>query len=425
MSKVEQNTTTNSADNGNLRILVVAENASERMGGEAILPIHYFRRLRARGYDVHLLTHGRVHAELKQLFPNDWERLHCITESKTYVRIYHGMNRLPGRIGRMVQLFVFHTMTQFAQRSLAKRLIRQYHLNVVHEPEPVSPKMTSAMYGLGAPVVIGPMNGGMTYAPAFRNRLDSLSHAIGRLLANIFNYLIPGKLRAHTLLVANTRTRDALPSGVGGRILELVENGVDLSVWHPACEPISSELIDFVFIGRLDDVKRVDLLLRAFKAILPMAARLTIIGEGDRLAQLKQLTSDLDLIQYVSFAGYLPQAQAAAILQRSHALILPSVRECGGAVILEAMATGIPVIATNWGGPADYLDHSCGILVDPTSEVEFTANLTTAMQRIATDSEIRAQLSRAAMERVRLFDWERKIDQMVEIYRIAASDKSS
>ena len=89
--------------------------------------------------------------------------------------------------------------------------------------------------------------------------------------------------------------------------------------------------------------------------------------------------------------------------------------------MLEAMAMGLPVIATKWGGPADYLDENTGILIEPTGRESFINEIAEAMIRLAESPELRAQLGHAARTRVVAeFDWERKIDFILEVYARAA-----
>jgi glycosyltransferase involved in cell wall biosynthesis len=98
-------------------------------------------------------------------------------------------------------------------------------------------------------------------------------------------------------------------------------------------------------------------------------------------------------------------------------MVLPSLLECGGAVVLEAMACGTPVIATKWGGPADYVDSASGILIEPASKESLVEGLTDAMRKLAWSYELRQNMGSAGQSRVRqYFDWERKVDQMIEIY---------
>jgi len=221
------------------------------------------------------------------------------------------------------------------------------------------------------------------------------------------------------VLVANERTRQALPSCVEGEVIEVPENGVDLNLWSPQPHTSTTERAPrFLFIGRLVDWKRLDLAICAL-ANVPRG-RLEVIGDGPMRAEWTQLAASLNLSDRVSFLGWMPQAECAQRLQSATALLLPSIYECGGAVVLEAMATGTPVIAIAWGGPADYLDESCGILVPPTSQTAVVEGFTAAMQKLIDDPELGCRLSTAAQQKVESsFDWEHKVDRILQIYRRA------
>jgi len=417
------------------RVLIVAENASARFGGEAALPLHYYRELRARGTATWLLTHARTRRELTEVFPGD-SNIVYVEDSAWHRLLWRLGSRLPAQIRYLTTEFVSRISTQLAQRRIARRLIRDHQLDVVHQPIPVSPREPSLLYGLGCPVVIGPMNGGMNYPPAFaahEGRTERLFLSWGRASAAALNFLMPGKRRAALLLVANERTRRALPAGTCPRVEELVENGVDLSLWkttpgrgEAGDEPNRSTV--FVFMGRLIPLKCVDLLLRAFAAARGKAPmRLWILGDGPERARLEQLAGELGVREggaddpgVVHFAGWLPQASCLERLVDADCLVLPSVRECGGAVVLEAMALAKPVIAAAWGGPLDYLDPTCGILVPVSSADDLVAALEAAMVRLAAAPALRRALGEAGAVKVQAeYNWKTKADRIVEMYRRA------
>jgi glycosyltransferase involved in cell wall biosynthesis len=416
------------------RVLIASEHASARFGGEAALPLHYFRVLRARGVPVWLLTHARTRDELTALFPDE-DRIHYIEDTAWHRAMWQIGRRLPDQISYFTTGFLSRLSTQLAQRRSARSLVRAHGITVVHQPMPVSPREPSMLFDLGAPVIIGPMNGGMDYPPAFRRHRGAIERALlglGRRAASLLNICMPGKRQASTLVVANRRTRDALPAGVCTNVVELVENGVDLRLWHAPVEaPVDetgSGVVTFAFMGRLVGWKAVDLLLHAFaraRARSPM--RLWILGDGSERARLEALASDLQMLAVddasvgaVHFAGWLPQAACAQRLRSADCLVLSSLLECGGAVVLEAMSMAKPVIATAWGGPMDYLDARCGVLVEPGSREEIIDRFAGAMADMAASSDKRSRMGSAGLEKIRReFDWELKVDQMMALYRDA------
>lgn len=419
-----------------MKVLIIAEATSAAFGGEAAIPLHLFRILRQRGISAWLVTHERTRRELETLLPDEQRYIRYIPDTIWHKLLYRVGCKLPSRISNFTFGLASRLLTQILARRIGRRLVREENISVVHQPIPVSPKEFSLIRNMGAPVIMGPMNGGMTFPPAFQkrdSRITRLFTQAGRKMSGAFHWIFPGKKEAALLLVANERTRAALPSGVRGRVMELVENGVNLDVWQKraarAEEKIGDEKtscvpVSFVFLGRLVDWKAVDLLLQAFhKTIETTPASLTIVGDGPLRGELTTLARKLDVDKYIHFAGWKSQAESAAILAESDVLVLPSLYECGGAVVLEAMAVGLPVIATKWGGPADYLDNSCGVLVEPHSANFFVDGLAAAMIRLASDPALREKMGAAGRRKIEeQYDWQRKVDRILELYRTVSDE---
>jgi glycosyltransferase involved in cell wall biosynthesis len=405
-----------------LRVCIVAENASFQFGGEASLPLHYYARLRARGVEVWLVVHGRTRPELEALFPNDGARIRYIPDKWFHKLIWRLDSFLPRRVAQATTSTLMVLVNQYIQRQMVRDLIAAHGVNVVHQPTPVSPLAPSFICKLGVPVIIGPMNGGMDYPEAFRNVeswLTRTSIGIGRRFANLINQAIPGKKLAKFILVANRRTRLALPSCVRGHVVEIPENGVDLRTWSVESRGLSNgQPPRFLFIGRLVDWKRLDLAIEALTSV--PGAHLEVIGDGPMRTEWTQLAVNRNLQGRVCFRGWMPQRECARYLQSATALLLPSIYECGGAVVLEAMATGTPVIAVAWGGPSDYLDASCGVLVPPVNAEAVISGFANGMQMLIDEPQLRISLGAAARKKIEeSFNWEEKVDRVVEIYRYA------
>ena len=406
------------------RVLIVTEHASFRFGGEAVLPAHYFKGLRDRGVECRLITHERTRAELDAAFAGDRDRVTYVPDTRLVKTLYRLSKPLPDRLSYFTLGWLIRLLNQRTARKIARRLVTEHRIDVVHQPIPVSPKEPTLLHTLGAPLVIGPMNGGMHYPPDFTHYDRAAVRLFGRAaaaLVPLLHILMPGKRRAAVLLVANDRTRAALPIN-HPRIETVVENGVDLRLWRPrsyAAETAADAPTRFLFAGRLIRLKGVDLLLEATRLVRDRghSIHLEIAGDGPLRADLEAQCKALYLTDAVTFAGWVDQAALAARMAAADVFVLPSLHECGGAVVLEAMATRLPTIALDWGGPADYLDTETGLLLPPAPRGRLIASLADAMTALATDPARRRALGEAARRKVeREYDWNHKIDRMIDLY---------
>lgn len=412
------------------RVLIIAENASLEYGGEAAIPLHIFRSLTEKGVEVWLLVHERRRDELLTRFPAHSDRFFFIRDTGFHRALWWLSRPLPERLAQISTRLLMRYTTQLLAKRCAGKLVRDMGVEVVHQPIPVSPREPSMIYGLGVPVIIGPMNGAMNYPPAFTHYESVTTRSIvrlGRLISYPVHYLLPGKLRADVLLAANARTAAALPGGSERRVEILPENGVDLSIWREAgnrqvraASKASGNTVTFVFIGRMIPLKAIDVAIEALARLGPESdTRLIIIGEGPERERLEWLCSQLalDVPGKVEFTGWLSQSDAASLVAAADALLMPSIHECGGAVVLEAMALAKPVVAVDWGGPADYLDSSCGYLVEPESREALVEGFRSAMSELSGAPELRKAMGRAGKRKIEMdYDWRMKAGKLLELY---------
>ncbi|CAN5244213.1 glycosyltransferase family 4 protein [soil metagenome] len=167
--------------------------------------------------------------------------------------------------------------------------------------------------------------------------------------------------------------------------------------------------------GRLRQEKAVDVLLKAFAMLRKKqpTAYLVIAGDGSELEALKALAAELGLdescFQFLGFRKDVP-----AVLASLDGYVLASRSEGLGTAILEALAVGLPVVATNTGGIPDSVHHEESGLLAP---VDDPAALSAAMERIMTDAALRARLSSGAKKIIHeLFDEETLHRQTIEFY---------
>lgn len=134
---------------------------------------------------------------------------------------------------------------------------------------------------------------------------------------------------------------------------------------------IKKNRLDLLFVGGLDTAhyfKGVDILLKSLSGITSRPWRLLIAGEGDRRPYYESLAVKLNLEKKVEFRGKLTDEELVRSYQNSDLLILPSINnnEAFGLVLIEAMACGVPVIASNLPGVRNvFNNHQQGLLVEP------------------------------------------------------------
>jgi len=129
--------------------------------------------------------------------------------------------------------------------------------------------------------------------------------------------------------------------------------------------PLEKKMI--LFVGRLVPVKGIYYLVRAMPSILrKQEAILVIAGEGAERSNLKRLVDMLNLEPYVLFLGNIPAEKLALYYNAADVFVLPSFIEGHSVVLLEAMASGLPIVATNVGGNSESIINEVnGFLVCP------------------------------------------------------------
>jgi glycosyltransferase involved in cell wall biosynthesis len=170
-----------------------------------------------------------------------------------------------------------------------------------------------------------------------------------------------------------------------------------------------------VFLGRLHEQKNVDLLLHA-AARLRHPAHVVIAGDGPERQHLEELHRRLGLAGRVTFLGFVDHEAVPALLRGADMLVMPSRYEELGTAMVEAMWSGVPVVATRTGGIPDLVqDGVSGRLVEP-GDVD---GLTRAVDDLLADPDLRRRLGERGRHRTADFRWDRLALRVLDVYRSA------
>jgi glycosyltransferase involved in cell wall biosynthesis len=189
--------------------------------------------------------------------------------------------------------------------------------------------------------------------------------------------------------------------------LTMIPNGVDTDFFQPPAQNLTDGSLTVLSIGRLVPDKDQETLLRAFRLVLQdhPAAQLWLVGDGPRQNQLAELMQQTLPARQARLIA--PQADIRPFLQQASLFALSSVTEALPNVVLEAMAAGLPVVATNVGGlPEAVLPEQTGRLVPPGDPVA----LAQAMAHLLADAPLRRRFGQAGRERaVREFSFQQLV----------------
>ncbi|MQA88879.1 MAG: glycosyltransferase [Gemmatimonas sp.] len=206
--------------------------------------------------------------------------------------------------------------------------------------------------------------------------------------------------------ISHSTAADLLARGLVAEHIEVIHPGVDHGFFSRASSPTRSPVPTFLYLGRLQRYKQVDLILRAFARVRNQmdSARVVIAGRGANEGSLRNLCQALGIADHVFFAGYVTEKRKRELFRSSWANVFVSPKEGWGITNLEAAACGTPTIASDSAGLREsVVNGQTGFLV-PHGDV---ASLALTMRRIAADPQLVEMLGAGAVEFARGFSWER------------------
>lgn len=377
---------------------------------------------------VTLVTHIRNRSVLDQQPPpaSDSQIIYVDTESFAGP-LYRFASWLFPRSQHAV--FLISSLDFFAFDRKAVRMLKKIKedgqdWDIVHCVTPVSPIASPTLHRLGAPVILGPWNGGLkspTNFPEYSKQDSGWLYPI-RNLGRFAEIVNRGIAHSAQILTATSATAESISKRYANKTHHMLENGVDLARFSATAwpEPPSPQNpLRVLFVGRLIPFKGVPMLLDAVKNVTAsFPCQLAIVGDGPDRALLEHEASERGLSQVVNFRGNLSLNEVSKEMQKAHVFCLPSVRESGGAVLLEAMASNRPVIAVKYGGPGELVSEDVGHAILPLGRQYVVEQLTTDLLSVAQHPELWKSKGLAGRKKAESeFSWDAKVGQALDLYR--------
>jgi glycosyltransferase involved in cell wall biosynthesis len=239
-----------------------------------------------------------------------------------------------------------------------------------------------------------------------------------RFFARQFRWVVPTLRRARCVIVPSGFLLEVF--GRWGIKAEIVPNIVNLERFRPG--PRMPGRLHILVARNLEDVYDIPTALRAFSLIRAAHphARLSIAGSGPRRRDLERLCAELEIGAAVTFTGRLDNERMADLYRDADLLLNPALADNMPISLLEAMASGVPIVSTNVGGTPYLVEHGkTALLVEPRDP----AAMVEAALRVVGDPALAARLRISGLEAVRQFAWPNVRTGLLAVYAAAAGQE--
>lgn len=408
-----------------MKIVIATAVYYPMINGVAVFSHSLATGLAERGHEVLVLTPsqtGRNYVEMQDGVQVQYLRS---VEAKMYPDQIHEAEKkfkLFYRHGFRVSVFPGYEV---------KHALKKFQPDVVHVQvsDPIGLSVVSRARKMGIPVVTTEHNQPEVLTEPLKVP-EIMKKPIDALLLNYFAN------RQSKSDFVTMPTKQAIYSLLEGRDFKVpvaaVSNGVDLSAFKPgeAAEAlyqkynVKKDVPVVLYVGRVDPEKNVAAVLTAFRETLktvPKAVFL-VVGDGIDLPQLKKEAEDQGILDSVRFLGRVTGAELHEIYRMGTVFATASEIETQGIVLIEAAATGLPLVAVKAGAVSEIcVDGVNGFLCQPGNISEMAEALT----KILTEPKLQKEFSKKSIELAHEHDFERTLDKFINIYRRVISKQKN
>jgi glycosyltransferase involved in cell wall biosynthesis len=400
-----------------MKILLSAYECEPNRGREQGRGWNCALELAKLGHEVWVLTPSKN----KEVVAPELERQALANLKFVYIDDSDLIRRyLTNKTGTILRYFLW----QWKAYDIAKALDKVHDFAVVHHVTMGSLTGGSLLWKLGKPFVFGPAGGGQIAPAQFKSYFYDAwwteacrSFIVNRLIP--LNPLTRSTFRHTKLVLAANRDTIALAHRIGAPRADLFFDAGLPDDYFPDALPgrsPSAELRLF-WVARMFPRKGLRLALEAVAGVEPsIPVKLTIAGGGTQEHDLPQWIDELGLGDRVTCLGFLDWDAVKAEYLKHDALLFTSLRDTGGAQLLEAMAQGLPIITLNHHGAGDHIPEGAGVKVAVTQPSDTRQALTHAIEYLYHYPNDRIEMGRCGFEYAKTQTWPKKVKKISDVY---------
>jgi phosphatidylinositol alpha-mannosyltransferase len=290
--------------------------------------------------------------------------------------------------------------------SKIKAVLEQERFDIVHLHEPLMPMLCTTVLRLSPTANIG------TFHACHGRPGYNFAKPFGKWLLKRWFRRLHGKIAVSK--PATEFAREHFPG-----YYNIIPNGVDIDHFSPDVAPIekfNDGKLNILFVSRLEKRKGLNYLIEAFKRVqqeIPNS-RLIIVGPGTRLRRKYEKQVSRDGLKDVIFTGLVSYEELPRYYKTADVFCAPATgRESFGIILLEAMATGKPIVASSIEGYASVVTHNVEGLLVPPGDAEMLAR---ALVSLLTDQALRQEMGAKGRTKALEYSWEKVAQNVLNYY---------
>lgn len=322
---------------------------------------------------------------------------------------------------------LYYYLWQRSAWKKAERLHQELCFDLIHHLTFGNDWIPSFMgANLPIPFIWGPIGGGQK-TPRGLSKEYSLYGRVAECVRRTAQWMgrrLPTRRRcvrnAKTILVCNQETKEKIPQKFRKKVRYFPVNGIDKN--DIRIKPVKmrkQKKFRVITAGRMHRLKGFELAVKAFFLFAgdKPDAEMTIIGRGPEKEHVEKLIQELNLADRVFIQDWMQRKELLKQMKRSDVFLFASFRDGGGAVVVEAMASGLPVICINTAGPGFHVKEKYGIKIQPKSTSFVIDEMAKALNKLHNNEQLRAEMGEAARIRAKeYYEWTKLGSRMIEIY---------
>lgn len=310
---------------------------------------------------------------------------------------------------------------------IAREIVKEVRIDVMHQLNMIGFREPGYLYEVaretGIPLVWGPVDAKEGFPMAYTNGASMKMKAFLKLKNSITRWQLAHSKRVKEMVrvskcvvSASSNSQSSFRKYMGIESVLINETGCSVVEGEETLH--CRESFNVLWVGKMDFRKQLGLALSAVANAGVENMRLNIVGGGDSAAY-KQEAERLWIGERITWSGVVSHEEVQRLMREADVLLFTSVAEGTPHVVLEAMANGLPVICFDTCGQGDSVTCECGIKIKLTNPGQSVRDFAEALKALYEERERLREMSGACRERARELSWEKKAEQMVELYKKA------